>query len=85
MNILLDFLINNSYIFSNVTFLLMALSSIYYIVIMFVFEVTSFFYSFNERQKRINNSNNTNNNSNDLDSINSYINFLKILIIIIIL
>lgn len=63
-------------VFSNIFFLLMGLSTIYYIVVTFVFEVIAFFYSFNERQKRIVNSDN---NSNDLDSIISFSNFSAIL------
>lgn len=65
--------------FYNVLFLLMGLSSVYYIVITFVFEVTSFFYSFNERQKRVVNSDT---NSNDLDSFISYSNLLNFIIIL---
>lgn len=76
MHGIFTFLLSHADVFANMLFLFMGLSSIYYIVVIFVFEVTAFFYSFNERQKRLVNSDN---NSNDLDSFITFSNFLTLL------
>lgn len=76
MHGIFTFLTSHAEIFSNMIFLIMGLSTIYYVVVTFVFEVTAFFYSFNERQKRIVNSDS---NSNDLDSFITFSNFLTLL------
>lgn len=72
------FILNIEY-FADIIFLAMALLSTYYFILTFVFEITSFYYSFNERQKKTINSNN---NSNDLDNFLTYSNTLVILTII---
>jgi hypothetical protein len=79
MSALLSSFILNANYFADIIFLAMALLSVYYFVLTFVFEITSFYYSFNERYKK---TNNTNNSSNDLDTFLTYSNVLTILSII---